>query len=157
MLEGLDLGSVTPILLLGNGCCSNQRKSHPRVHRQQGHVKISERISGAIERKYLQGVCEAPKTCDGISTASLRIGRGFVMAVIYHVARLQKKVVTRQTGVACYCETLVQSRSLSGKRDSPGGRGTTSGRGARPRRNTRTPGRRAQRSGDEVAVENQNR
>ena len=30
-------------------------------------------------------------------------------------------------------ETLVQSRSLSGKRDSPGGRGTTSGRGgARP-------------------------
>ena len=79
-------------------------------------MKISERISGAIERKYLQGVCEAPKTCDGISTASLRIGRGFVMAVIYHVARLQKKVVTRQTGVACCCQTFVQSRSLSGKR-----------------------------------------
>ena len=95
-------------------------------------MKISERISGAIERKYLQGVCEAPKTCDGISTASLRIGRGFVMAAIYHVARLQKKVVTRQTGVACCCQTFVQSRSLSGKRDSPGGRGTTSGRGARP-------------------------
>ena len=84
--------------------------------------------------------------------------RKFVMAVIYHVARLKKKVVTRQTGVACYCETLVQSRSLSGKRDSPGGRGTTSGRGGpAPRRNTRTPGPRAQHSGEEVAVENQSR
>ena len=76
MFEGLDLGSVTPILLLGNGSCSNQRKSHPRVHRQQGRLKISESISGAIERKYLQGVCEAPKPCDGISTASLRSEEG---------------------------------------------------------------------------------
>jgi ATP-dependent Clp protease protease subunit len=94
-------------------------------------VKISERISGAIERKYLQGVCEAPKTCDGISTASPDRKR-VVMAVIYHVARLQKKVVTRQTGVACCCQTLVESRCLRGKRDSPGGRGTTSGRGGGP-------------------------
>jgi hypothetical protein len=76
MFEGRDLGSVTPILLLGNGSCSNQHKSHRRVHRELRRVKISKRISGAIERKYLQGVCEAPKTCDGISTASLRSEEG---------------------------------------------------------------------------------
>jgi hypothetical protein len=27
VFEGLDLGSVTPILLLGNGSCSDQRRA----------------------------------------------------------------------------------------------------------------------------------